>query len=256
MSLNIALQSVVFYVLSCSTCAKFNHRQRIKTQAKRERAEKDASQAKNPELYRHPSPFSTNQYWSEDILMGPRLARKNDRGWPKNRAHQIPEVDDKTSSYAESISKNSETPSTPTVMAEFSRISLEGWNIQRYQREDELLWGDHELPSTVPRTHKTRTQNTPRPDQLSESDVYMIGLTKKNGVESPTPNYHIRNPPVNDLHPPIVSMSPLSIGETRWMIQPPPNAKLMEGKEIVYQSRSSSRNSFPRVGGETTTLNR
>ena len=40
MSLDVAIQSVLFYVLSCSTCAKISHRRKAKAQAKRDRAEK------------------------------------------------------------------------------------------------------------------------------------------------------------------------------------------------------------------------
>lgn len=48
-----------------------------------------------------------------------------------------------------------------------------------------------------------------------------------------------RNPPVNEYHPPVVSTPPLNVIETRWMLQPPPSAKVMAGKERVESSHSN-----------------
>ncbi len=64
-----------------------------------------------------------------------------------------------------------------------------------------------------------------------------------------------RNPPVNDLHPPVVSTAPSSREETRWMLQPPPSAKIMEGKERVNRNRADSDRSGRR-GPDGTALNR
>ena len=87
--------------------------------------------------------------------------------------------------------------------------SDEGWNRRRYQREDEILWG------------------LDGPDD-----------TSSNGRGSTY--YTHRNPAVNDLHPPVVSTQPTHRSETRWMLQPPPSAKIMEGKEKANRSRSGS----------------
>lgn len=54
--------------------------------------------------------------------------------------------------------------------------------------------------------------------------------------------YQARNPAVNDLHPPVVSTQPTHRSETQWMLQPPPKAKIMEGKEKTNSpNRSRSR---------------
>jgi len=59
---------------------------------------------------------------------------------------------------------------------------------------------------------------------------------------------------VNDLHPPVVSTAPRSRLETQWMLQPPPRAKVMAGKERASRDRSgtgstrSSRASSRRTG--------
>src|SRR5690606_14146322 len=47
-----------------------------------------------------------------------------------------------------------------------------------------------------------------------------------------------RNPPVNDYHPPVVSSRPAHKDALRWMLQPPPPAKVMEGKVPVTRSAS------------------
>jgi len=47
-----------------------------------------------------------------------------------------------------------------------------------------------------------------------------------------------RNPPVNDYHPPVVSSKPAHKDALRWMLQPPPPAKVMEGKVPVTRSAS------------------
>lgn len=47
-----------------------------------------------------------------------------------------------------------------------------------------------------------------------------------------------RNPPVNEYHPPVVSSKPAHKDGLRWMLQPPPPAKVMEGKVPVSRSGS------------------
>lgn len=97
---------------------------------------------------------------------------------------------------------------------EQERDSGEGWNRKRYQREDEILWGFD------------GSENGQAPIIRSRSS-------------SNKGHYYARNPEVNDLHPPIVS-TPRDRSQTRWMLQPPPSAKVMEGKERANRSRSDS----------------
>ena len=49
-----------------------------------------------------------------------------------------------------------------------------------------------------------------------------------------------KNPPVNDYHPPVVSSLPGHKDGRKWMLQPPPSAKVMEGKVPVGRSRGLS----------------
>lgn len=50
----------------------------------------------------------------------------------------------------------------------------------------------------------------------------------------------IRNPPVNDYHPPVVASRPAYRFAQRWMVQPPPPAKVMEGKVPAVVRRTDS----------------
>lgn len=92
----------------------------------------------------------------------------------------------------------------------------------------------------------------------SQAGRLLEGRLSKSGSgkeeENPGTYYLAKNPPVNDLHPPVVSTAPSSRDETRWMLQPPPPAKIMEGKERVNRSRAGS--DLSRKGGEGTPLSR
>ena len=249
MSIEVALQSVAFYVLSCSTCAKINHRRKAKVQAKRERAEKHELETEQPGLYRHPSPFSTNPYWDEEIMMGPGPPKKKA---DKNSSQRGLTTAGPGSSYANSSTMSTDAASSPTAV-EGSRISGEGWNLKRYQREDEALWG-----------HDTHGPGQRILDAISRAGSTAGRLLEErlNSRKTPTmveeepPKYYLaKNPPVNDLHPPVVSTQPASRDETRWMLQPPPSAKVMEGKERVVRSRATS-NGSSRKGADGSPLSR
>ena len=105
------------------------------------------------------------------------------------------------------------------------RISEEGWNRRRYQREDEMLWGVHVDGGSGKETPKAGRS---RAGTASSAGSYKYG----------------RNPAVNDLHPPIVSTRPANKSEMRWMLQPPPPARIMEGKDPANRSRSGSGGSY------------
>lgn len=253
MSLDVALQSVAFYVLSCSTCAKISHRRKAKVQAKKERAEKQVLETEQPGLYRHPSPFNTNPYWTEEIMMGPGPPKgKGDKGSSKNASQRALNTAGQGSSYAGSTAMSSDPPSSPTAVTEGSRLSGEGWNFKRYQREDEALWG-HDVPGPGQRIMDAIAKAGSSAGRLLEARLSKSGPSKED--ENPATWYAPRNPPVNDLHPPVVSTMPTSKSETRWMLQPPPPAKVMEGKERVNRSRAGS-NGSSRRGGDGTPLSR
>jgi hypothetical protein len=254
MSLNVALQSVVFYVLSCTTCTKIHHRHKAKQIAKRERAQKHALETEQPGLYHHPSPFNTNPYWDEEIMLGPGPPkRKGDKGGSKYTSSRALNSAGQGSSVTSSGGVSTDPASSATMVDQ--RISGENWNRKRYQREDEELWG-HETPRA---SQRIRDAIAKAESSVGSTLRAIEGRLSKSGPsnreEERSPYYVARNPPVNDLHPPVVSTQPTSKGATRWMLQPPPPAKVMEGKERATRSRSASRGSS-RLGVDGTNLSR
>ena len=226
-------QSAIFYYLSCAPCTKLAYQRRRRKEHKRAQAEKAQNEAENG-LYTHPLPFSTNPYWKEEIELGPgppqRRAARDGKG--KSVKHK---------SGKGGISRQLQTGGTGSsadTVVEIEGVeqivdSGEGWNKKRYQREDEILWGleDRETMST----------GAPSMSRSGSGSKYQ---------------FYARNPEINDLHPPVVSTHPTNRSETRWMLQPPPKARVMDGKERANtpnRSRSgtggtnSSRGSIKRV---------
>ena len=159
------------------------------------------------------SPYSTNPYWREEIDLGPgppvRKAQRDGRGKP-----EMKKTKKRRQLQAEGLGSRTDTgtSSGETVIGdgggESGRGSQEGWNRRRYQRADEILWG-----------LEPQSTNSSGRGSVSRS------------ASGSTYQYHARNPAINDLHPPVVSTQPTSRSETQWMLQPPPKAKVMEGKE-------------------------
>lgn len=174
------------------------------------------------------------------------------KGGSKNASQRALNTAGQDSSYAGSTAMSSEPPSSPTNVTDGSRISGEGWNRKRYQREDEDLWG-HDIPGPGQRIMDAIARAGTSAGRLLEGRLTRSGALRE---DENSPSYYIaRNPPVNDLHPPVVSTAPTNKEQTRWMLQPPPAAKIMEGKERVNRSRASS-NGSSRRGGEEIPLSR
>jgi len=165
-------------------------------------------------------------YWREEMLLGPgppRKKKERDKEREKERENWNRGLSTGGSALTGASSADTMvmTEGLEGKEVEQERLSGEGWNKKRYQREDEILWGfdgnDHaHTPSSG--TSRTRTSS------------------------SGGNHYYARNPEVNDLHPPIVN-TPLDRSQTRWMLQPPPSARVMAGKERAHRSRSDSGNS-------------
>ncbi|PSR99353.1 hypothetical protein BD289DRAFT_342970, partial [Coniella lustricola] len=256
-----ALRSVWFYYIACTPCRRVGHRRDIRKEAKRERVIKARLEMEQPGLYRHPNPENTNQYWMEDINMGPSLPK---RGVSQNTSQRKlkssgTEATDRTNGASSPRDRqtsigssthfhSAETASSPTVVAEDYEIRTTlsmsvtdsqdlDWNRKRYEREDEELWGHQmankagqRLREVITKGRDTagrlfETGRPPREREITEDD-------RSNFYGTP------RNPPVNDYHPPVVSSRPSSRNEYRWMMQPPPPAKVMEGKVPVSRSAS------------------
>ena len=212
-------QSAIFYYISCAPCTKLNYRRKRRKQLKREKSEKALHEAEEG-LQQHPSPFSTNPYWKEEISLGPgppqRKANRDGKGKPKDsRGLRTGGVGSSTETGTSSADTMVGGDSIENI-----RDSGEGWNKRRYQREDEILWG------------------------REEDEGKVTGMSPVSRSASGNANYYqARNPAVNDLHPPVVSTQPTHRSETQWMLQPPPKARIMEGKERANtpnRSRSGS----------------
>jgi len=108
-------------------------------------------------------------------------------------------------------------------------IDDETWNHKRYQREDEDLWGVDE--PAIPIHHLP-----------SGSSVGVTGFpSRRPGTGRSSSYYSVRAPPVNELHPPVVSLPSPDPADNRWMLQPPPKASVMAGRERASnRSRSGS----------------
>jgi hypothetical protein len=112
-------------------------------------------------------------------------------------------------------------------------LSGDNWNRRRYQREDEELWGFGEPDPTMRKGSQSNGTG---------SSVGVAGISRPGTAYSTAESYYTaRAPPVNDLHPPVVSMPSPNAADNKWMLQPPPRAKIMNGKErATDRSRSGS----------------
>ncbi|KAL1597813.1 hypothetical protein SLS60_008300 [Paraconiothyrium brasiliense] len=198
---------------------------RRRKQAKQARKARTKLQEEQPELYHHPEPTGTNPYWQEEITMGP--------GPPPRRARKTNTCNTQATTTAGTQgSAVSQTGSSidvdRAVEVRHSEDTLDddNWNRKRYQREDEDLWG---FDAIVP------LQTT-----VSGSSVGVTGLTRPSTSRSGS-YYAARAPPVNDLHPPVVSLPSPHPSDNQWMLQPPPKASVMSGRErATLRSRSGS----------------
>lgn len=244
MSFPVAVQSAVFYFIACTPCAKVRHRHKAKELAKKERLEKLKLETEQPGLYRHPSPFNTNPYWQEEIAMGPSLPKKS---VSKNSSQRGLTSSSDRESMSPSVSDHTNVADSHTNVDSMSIIRDEGeipfdWNRKKgYQREDEELWGQwsgHKLKDALSKARGSA-------GRLIEST---LGIDKEVSDQERRDFYTTpRNPPVNDYHPPVVSSKAPGRDAHKWMLQPPPSAKIMEGKVPVSRAVSSGSKSSGRT---------
>ncbi|KAF7545877.1 hypothetical protein G7Z17_g8846 [Cylindrodendrum hubeiense] len=236
MSFPIAFQSAVFYIIACTPCAKVRHRQKARVQAKKERQEKAKLETEQPGFYQHPSPFNTNPYWKDEITMGPTLPKKSVSKNSSQRGLTSSGGDSTAPSISEHTnvgeSRLNIAPST-TVISEDEGIS-EDWNRRRgYQREDEELWGQQWSGQ------KFRDAISKARDSAGRLIESTLGIDKE-VTDQERKDSKI---PSKDAH--------------RWMLQPPPSAKVMEGKIPVSRAGSSgSKSSGKTLIGDDVQLGR
>ncbi|KAF9889700.1 hypothetical protein FE257_007006 [Aspergillus nanangensis] len=200
-------QSAVFYYATCTPCANsVDRRKRRKDAArsKREKAKLEAVVTDQPRPFPQPTPFSTNQGWMEEIALGPGPPARRGGHRSAHRRTESWNTDGLSAGSCQDLDKGAKKDKSSLIQPLEDR-----WNRLRNQREDEPLWG--------------------RELEVKGSSVGLSGRGRADKSE-PGKYYIARVPPVNDLHPPIVS-GPKSRAETRWMLQPPPSAKVMAGKE-------------------------
>ncbi|KAL8866898.1 MAG: hypothetical protein Q9174_006012, partial [Haloplaca sp. 1 TL-2023] len=211
-------QSAVFYYVSCAPCNALAYRRRRRKDITRSNAEEhDLEEG----TYQHPGAFKTNRFWDEEITMGPGPPRKK-KDLERQRRRGQDSIEGSQRDLATGNSGGTGISSADTIVVakvpteergaaeveqEKKIMNGEDWNRRRYQREDEYLWGNDNICE----------------DQPGDKHYYIA-----------------RNPAVNDLHPPVVSTQPTHRNETRWMLQPPPSARVMEGKERANNNRARS----------------
>ncbi|KAI9845335.1 MAG: hypothetical protein M1837_004957 [Sclerophora amabilis] len=230
MSLGVALQSVAYYVFACAPCHKCAYRRRRKREAAQAQHQQGNLEVGEQGLYQHPSPFSTNLYWREEMNLGPGPPEKKKNGNNRNQRALTAGTESSTGSSAAVSQGDTASPLELHLTAD-ERLSGDNWNRRRYQREDEDLWG-----------HDRNVSDTADPQSHGPgggSSVGVIGVGK--GQRKMPENYHVaRNPPVNELHPAVVSTQPTAKKELKWMLQPPPSVHVMSGKMRINRSRSDS----------------
>lgn len=244
MSFPVAVQSAIFYLVACTPCAKVRHRQKARDIAKKERQDKARLEMEQPGLYQHPSPFNTNPYWQDEITMGPSLPKKSvsknssQRGLTSaGRDSQAPSV----SEHANADDSRTNIDSMSILREDEDGVPSD-WNRKLgYQREDEELWGQWS-------GQKLKVAITKARDSAGRLIESTLGLEKEVTDQERRDFYTTpRNPPVNDYHPPVVSSKPPHKDAHKWMLQPPPSAKVMEGKIPVSRAASSGSKSSGRT---------
>ena len=236
MSLLKGIQSAIFYYLSCAPCAQLAHKKRRRKQAELDRAERAMLEMELPGLYRHPSPFATNPYWEEEIALGPGPPPRRTKKKAKDTAARNITSAGTQGTRESTSNSDGETDAVDESTQGDRRHSFnpKHWNFRRYQREDEALWG----------------QSFDRDSADSSSRGLSRSGRSGPGYSRTDTMYIARNPPVNDLHPPVVSTPSSNLNETRWMLQPPPPAKIMSGKERANVNRSRSSTIGSRNGSQ------
>jgi len=242
MSLPIALQSVVFYFAACTPCRAALKRRQQKEMFEAEKAQRTALEMEQPSLYLHPAPFTTNPYWQEEINRGPSLPKKsasknssarglNSSGKDSEAPRGSKETDAPNESFADSSTAvpESEAPD------DLNKRTI-------FQRADEELWGEWS-------GHRIKDAFSKAKDSAGRLMDPRLFFDKEVTDEERREFYQARRvPPVNDYHPPVVSNKAPIRAAHQWMLQPPPPAKVMEGKVPVSRNVSSG----SRSSGRTT----
>ncbi|KAF2275556.1 uncharacterized protein EI97DRAFT_64015 [Westerdykella ornata] len=231
------VQSAIFHYLSCVPCGELarQHARRNKRKRARKVYEEHSKVTSAEQVYEHPPPTGINPYWAEEIALGPGPPpRRKKRSNTTNSSQRDPRsalVSQAGSSIDAQSGSSLDVRRMPRDR-QFSddKLGDENWNRRRYQREDEDLWGTAKPPSPsksgIPRGSSVGLGGSTRPDTSKSSSTQY-------GPE-PTPKQHEVLCPVVDLP----YLQSLQSSDTHWMLQPPPKASIMSGKERPNRSTS------------------
>lgn len=227
-------QSAVFLYAQCGPCLAWRESHRQKKQWKREKQER-ARYSDQPGVLRQPAPHEVNPSWEEEIRLGPAPPPKKGR----KRAN--------TRNSRDTASSGTLVPSETAGegMDDLRGDSKERpmfWNAKRFQRPDE------EYTYVDPPEERPQMVYAP-PGLIRRGSSVGVGAWTVDGPKSPgkpkrtyTPTASM--PPVNELHPPVVSSVPAKKEDRAWMTAAPPSAAFMRGtKGTTTRPRSGSGNS-------------
>ncbi|TLD39175.1 hypothetical protein E2P81_ATG00162 [Venturia nashicola] len=225
-------QSAVFFYVSCGPCFEQSRRRKKLKEAKASQRARDNDGSADMNL--QPAPFQTNPHWSEEMALGPSP--------PSRRTNTITSRGITTSGTAtsqHSTAGSSLSDLGPAQSVSSVHLAGHSWNTKRYQRADEefVYFPALEEVEDRPAAHRQMSDNSRK-----GSSVGVAGWSAE-PVEKPSSIYYMpaRAPPVNDLHPPVVSTVPAKKEERAWMKEPPPSASFMNGKKgVTARSRSGS----------------
>ncbi|GAB7339074.1 hypothetical protein MBLNU457_5730t1 [Dothideomycetes sp. NU457] len=234
MALHRGIQSAIFYYISCAPCTEARGRRKRRKDAERDREQKRLYEELHPGLYRHPSPFATNPHWQVEIDLGP--GRPYDS--KKRKDKPTPDNAELRSRETMGSALDSQVASSPDLGHSGTQEARNDsrWTVRNFQREDEELWGMQRQA-----TNKGRTSHVEDLPGLTRPPTARTTRTNKTGASARS-YQSWQNPSLNDQHPATVTRLE-SIEDVAWMLQPPPPAKFMSGKERTSRSRSDSTNS-------------
>ena len=225
-------QSAIFWYVSCAPCFAHAYQRKRQKESRQNKLEKEAQEKQQTGVYLHPSPFNTNPYWEEEIVAGPGPP-------PFKKGHRIKTESSKRLHTGRTESSLGEISADITVATsleisvdEQSEADALGWNRKKYQRADEMLWGVDD-----------------------DEELRIVGLSRTT-TDGSGIFYTARNPIAGDAYNPVVTNYPARGNDFKWMLQPPPAAKIMEGKTPANRSRSVSNGSYGSAlrRSESTTL--
>src|SRR2546423_89875 len=253
-------QSAIFYYATLSPCMEYNHKRKRRKEAKAAGKERAALELSQPNMIRQPMAFTTNRYWAEEIEAGPgppkgRRRHSLDGGLAQKRQKHngMQKSSDKgkhksvfannadTVSFAEPFqSSEASAPESTKPQNRVQRSSMEQkqsafdtlketirsslspetWNLKRYEREDEPLWGLNDAMSRMwERARPSHTRSSSAGGPSGHRHSLSLARRRTGTVDSDCFVYdysRARHPEVNDLHPPVVSQLPATKAEVAW----------------------------------------